>query len=147
MLKLSLDDDINFNKLMKNAFNYCVTGRWIAFQIKSTADVVDKFRIPSLVNENFVAIHTFLKNEFYSKIQLNFSNSLESIIDTTINESIEEEAKIDEFVCSAINKLKEKNGILINDTLSPLVKNENKFKTSTHSTPILKRLTIRINKK
>lgn len=147
-MKFSLNEDFNFNKLMKNAFNYCITGRWFAFEIKPNADVVDKLRIPCLANEDFVPIHAFLKNEFYSKIELNFSYSLESIIDTTVNESVEVEAESEAFVYSAISRLKEKNGLQAEISKSPLDKNANNlFKTSAHSTPILKRLTKRIKKK
>lgn len=134
---------------MKNAFNYCVTGRWFAFEIKPNTTVVEKLRMPRQANEDFVPVHAFLKNEFYSKIELNFSYSLESIIDTTINETVEEsEAESEKVVYSAISKLKEKNGLRADSLKSPLDKNAiNLFKTSAHSTPILKRLTKRINKK
>lgn len=144
-----MDEDFNFNKLMKNAFNYCVTGRWFAFEIKPNTTVVEKLRMPRQANEDFVPVHAFLKNEFYSKIELNFSYSLESIIDTTINETVEEsEAESEKVVYSAISKLKEKNGLRADSLKSPLDKNSiNLFKTSAHSTPILKRLTKRINKK
>ena len=82
---------------MKNAFNYCLTGRWFVFELKPSPNstsrerVVDKFRIPHQNIDDFVPIYLFLKNEFFSKIELNFSHSLESIIDETVNESVLEE--------------------------------------------------------
>jgi len=139
-LQSSLDVDIKYSKLIKNAFSYCLIGRWFAFELNSQS-IVNNFRIPRLVIEDYVSVYEYLKNEFHYKIQLNFSNSLESIIDTTLNQSNLQEITNEDFVSAQIKKLKVTNGLL--DINSPISKNVNKFKSVLHSTPIFKRLTRR----
>lgn len=134
-LRSDLDEEIKFTHILKHAFSYCLIGRWFAFELNSQS-IVNNFRIPRLVIEDYVSVYEYLKNEFHYKIQLNFSNSLESIVDTTLNES--QQISNEDFVSAQIKKLKVNNG------LSPITKNVNKFKSVLlHSTPILKRLTSR----
>jgi hypothetical protein len=134
---------------MQNAFDYCLIGRWFAFEFKNDkpdSAIVTKFRIPRLAIDEHVSIYKFLDNEFYKKARLNFSNSLESIIDTTLDDSnLAEEAmrtskdstSDESFVCREIQHLKLRNG------MSPILKKVNQIKTALYSTPILKRLTRR----
>ena len=128
--------------LLSKSFDYCLIGKWFAFEFKKSNkyNVVSKFRIARSHIDDYIPIYEFLKYNFQKKNEnLNFSDSLESIIDSTLDKTNLE--CNDDSLHRSIKKTKIFNEII--DVGSPLIKNVNKWMSAISSTPIFKRLTRR----
>lgn len=136
-------DKNELKTLLENAFSYCLIGKWFAFELTKSAHKcknVTKFRIPVMHIDDYMPIYMFLKNNYESQnINLNFSNSLESVIDSTLDKSNLESN--DDLLHRSIKKSNIFNDII--EVGSPLIKNVNKLVSAISSTPIFKRLTRR----
>ena len=120
----------NLNDLLRNAFNYCLIGRWFVFDFKSTStyqETIVRIRVPRIEVDEFISIYKYLKNNLDNDLSLDFSNSLESIIDSTFNESLGHEGS-DDSICGAVKILK----------LNQSGSDDKKILTAT-STPTLKK--------
>lgn len=150
--KLKSDfEGIDVNKAIQHAFKNCLIGRWCAFEFKQGSNrnlsnqeetsIVRSFRMPmDMPIGGYCPIHSFLEHTHcIKKRDLNFSDSLESVIDLTLSDKSGDGEELS-FVCDEINKLHIRNGLME----SPSKSQENLDKLNeVASTPISKRLTRR----
>jgi hypothetical protein len=131
-------------EVLKGAFSFCLIGRWLIFDLKTTLKsynekssvIANGIRIPRSDKSDFVPVYDFLTNELYKNdySKLNFSQSIDSIVDSTLDNSDEINVK-DLSICSPFKKIKIECKSPIKNKSPEVLKSSKSFEIKSTSTP------------
>lgn len=112
---------------LENAFNYCLIGRWLYFDLKELKEglIVNNIRIPNCETEYFIPVFNFLSKKSDIDFSSSFNADIECENNSIINETLDEETN---EICSFVENMQIKSVKTAQTVSTPLYKKFRKLK-------------------